>query len=128
MIRKPFRRLLVCRAREAGSVTLETAMALPALIVVVVLLAWGLSIGVAQVRSIDVARDVARSLARGDDQTAVLERAQHAMGGEGSIEVFGSGDEIRVEVLWMARLEWPLLPDLPAVDVGAQASIPKESR
>ncbi len=54
--------------RERGAVTAELAMVLPLLLAVVVAMTWLLSVGLAQVRTVDAAREAARALARGEDE------------------------------------------------------------
>ena len=51
-------------------------MALPLLIAVTVGLVWLLSVGAAQVRAVDAARETARAVARGDDQAAAVARGE----------------------------------------------------
>lgn len=52
--------------RNRGMVTAETALALPALVLVVGLMLWALLAVTAQLRCVDAARAAARSVARGD--------------------------------------------------------------
>lgn len=52
---------------ERGAATAELAVVLPVLLAVTVGLVWLLSVGLAQVRTVDAAREVARAVARGDD-------------------------------------------------------------
>ena len=52
---------------ERGAVTAELAMGLPLLVAVTIGLVWLLSVGAAQVRTVDAARETARAVARGDD-------------------------------------------------------------
>ncbi len=56
------------RADERGAVTAELAMVLPLLVIVTAALAWLLGVGADQLRIVDATREVARALARGDDQ------------------------------------------------------------
>ncbi|MFI2708388.1 TadE family type IV pilus minor pilin, partial [Nocardioides sp. CER28] len=52
-------------ARDRGAATAELVMVLPALVAVTIGLVWLLSVGAAQVRTVDAARETARALARG---------------------------------------------------------------
>jgi TadE-like protein len=52
---------------ERGAVTAEVAVALPALVVVTVLLMWLVGVASAHIRCADAAREAARTLARGDE-------------------------------------------------------------
>jgi hypothetical protein len=47
-------------------------MVLPLLVVVTAALAWVLGVGADQLRIVDATREVARALARGDDQSAAV--------------------------------------------------------
>ncbi len=51
---------------ERGAVTAELALGIPMLMAVTIGLVWLLSIGVAQIRAVDAAREAARAVARGD--------------------------------------------------------------
>lgn len=54
------------RRDETGAVTAEAAVVIPILVLVAVGLCWLVSLGVAQLRVVDAARETARSLARSD--------------------------------------------------------------
>jgi len=56
------------RRDEDGAVTVETAMALPMLVVFTLSMAWLVSIGLTQVRAVDAARETARAAARDEDR------------------------------------------------------------
>ena len=56
-------------------------MVLPLLLAVVVAMTWMLTVGLAQVRAVDAAREAARALARGDDPG--LRRGSRRPGGAG---------------------------------------------
>ena len=60
------------RSEEVGAVTAELAMVLPLLVMVTAALAWLLGVGADQLRIVDATREVARALARGDDQTVAV--------------------------------------------------------
>lgn len=63
---------------ERGMVTAETAVALPVLVAVTLAMVWLLTLGVAQMKVTDAAREAARALARGepaDRAAALAERA-----------------------------------------------------
>ena len=59
-----------------GAVTAELAMALPILVAVTWGLAWLLSVGLAQVRTVDAARETARAVARGDPTDSAVARGR----------------------------------------------------
>jgi Flp pilus assembly protein TadG len=62
----------VASKTQRGAVTAELAMGLPLLVAVTLGLAWLLTVGLAQVRMIDAARETARAVARGDSTDSAL--------------------------------------------------------
>jgi len=62
--------------RDRGAATAELVAVLPGLVAVVLALAWLLSLGIAQVRTVDAARETARALARGDEDSAAVGRGE----------------------------------------------------
>ena len=54
---------------QRGAATAELALAIPLLLSLTIGLVWLLSIGAAQVRMVDAAREAARATARGDPPT-----------------------------------------------------------
>jgi hypothetical protein len=56
------------RRGQAGVVTAETAIASMGLVIVAVAMLFVVAVGIAQVRCVDAARDVARALARGESE------------------------------------------------------------
>ena len=71
------------RASERGAATAELAMVLPLLVAVAIGLVWLLSVGAAQVRAVDAARETARALARGDGEAPGAVRVEPVPGEEG---------------------------------------------
>ena len=69
-------RLRAATRSESGMVTAETALAIPALVAVVVALAWLLSLGLTQGVVAQAAREGARAAARGESAVAVRSAAQ----------------------------------------------------
>lgn len=86
--------------------TAETAVALPALVAVVVVLLAGLSAGVDQLRCVDAARVAARALARGEDPARAAAAAQAAAPPGAGVSVRAQGDLVQVVVTARART-WP---------------------
>ncbi len=68
-------------------------MALPLLLAVTVGLVWLLSVGAAQVRVVDAARETARALARGDDPSAAVAAGERVVPDGGGVTV-AVGDEV----------------------------------
>lgn len=84
------------RAPDAGYATAETAVVLPALVLLAAMLIWGVLAAAAQIRCIDAARVGARAAARGDaDATA---RAQAAAPSGAAVHVALEGEDVRVTV------------------------------
>lgn len=86
------------RSDEQGAVTAEAAVALPALVLVAVGLCWLVSLGVAQVRVVDAARETARALARGDDTGSAGELARQVAPPHATLTVRSDGATVRVTV------------------------------
>lgn len=107
--------------RERGAVTAELALALPTLVAVTIGLVWLLSVGVAQVRTVDAARETARAVARGDDPGSAIAVGERVAPAGVRIRVEASDD--RVVVRASGRVAGPggLLDFLPGADVSAEA-------
>jgi TadE-like protein len=82
---------------DRGSVTVETAIALPAFLLVLVLALGGLSAVADQVRCVDAAREVARLVARGEGDRAEDAVAQIAPEGA-KVTINTDGEHIYVGV------------------------------
>lgn len=88
---------------QAGMVTMETAMATPALAFVAVTLAWLLSLGIAHAQLQQAAREGARSAGRGDSDAqvaAVVSRVAPSA----SVRVARSS---RYVVVWLSEVRSP---------------------
>ena len=111
------------RARRSarGMVTAETAMVLPFLVLVTVLLAWALSLTLVEVRCLDAAREGARELARGESPAQARAAAGQSAPAGATITFAPGGGQVRVVVAARAHPPIPLLPALPAVEVHASA-------
>lgn len=96
-------------------------MVLPLLVAVALGLVWLLTVGAAQVRAVDAARETARALARGDDEATALGRGEQVAPGGSRISVTRGGGEVRVTVT--GRVEGPggLFAHLPAPRLRAEA-------
>lgn len=106
-----------------GSVTAETAVALPALMVVAVLAAWLVAAVAAEVRCVDAARLGARALARGDPAEQALAEASRAAPRDAQVRVRLVGGDVEVEVVGLVG---PGVLGIPPVRVGATARAPVE--
>ena len=83
---------------DRGSATAETAIVLPVVVLmVVVILLTGAGLG-AQVRLESAARGAARDMARGEDPAVAVATAQRIGGDATSVQISGTGVWVRVEV------------------------------
>lgn len=88
---------------DRGSATAETAVVLPVVVLLVVVLAFVGIAGAQQVRVESGARAAARELARGEDEAAAV-AAAHAGAGPGArVAVTREGPYVRVEVSEILR-------------------------
>ena len=111
---------------DAGSVTAETAVLLPGLVAVLVLLLWAVQAVAGQLRCIDAARVGARAAARGDGPLEAVSLARLAAPSGAVVTVASTAESVVVTV--RARIR--ALPTggaaIPAVSVAATATAPKE--
>jgi hypothetical protein len=109
------------RADDRGAVTAELALALPVLLAVTAGLVWLLAVAVAQVRTVDAAREAARALARGDGAGEALALGERVAPDGVRLSVSRSGD--RVVVRARGRISGPggLFGALPGATVRAEA-------
>lgn len=109
------------RCADRGAATAELVAVLPVLVAVVLGLVWLLSLGIAQVRTVDAAREAARALARGDAPATAIGRGQRVGPAGTSIAVDERADQVRA----MASVEMHgpggLLGFLPGVRLHATA-------
>jgi hypothetical protein len=105
-----------CRSpADRGGVTVEAAIAVCGLLVVLVLGACGITAVIGQLRCTDAAREAARLVARGERDRA--EAAVRSVAPAGArVVVHPEGDAVRVEVS-----AEPALGLLPGVHLRAQA-------
>ena len=106
---------------ERGAVTAELALGLPLVLAVTVGLVWLLAAASAQIRVVDAARESARSMARGDSESAARAVAQQIAPAGAAIQVVVEGS--RVAVTASAAVDGPggLLDFLPGVTVRSRA-------
>lgn len=104
---------------DRGSVTAETAVVLPVLLVVLALLVWALACVSAQLGCVDAARSAARLAARGE-RAAVVAAAAREVGPKGA-EVRSSSSGDRVVVVVTAEVRPFGAVRLPPVRVSARA-------
>jgi hypothetical protein len=111
---------------DTGSVTAETAVVLPAVMLVLAILLWGLAVGSGQIALIDAARSGARMAARGDSigdiRTAVKSSSSMVTG----VSVKTEADAIRVKVDGRVRAFGPLHRLLPELNLHAETVAVRE--
>lgn len=101
-------------------VTAETATVLPVLLALTVCLIWIISLGIAEVRCLDAAREAARLAARGDDEQARAVAAQAAPD-DATVTLAEADGLVTATVSVSARPDVPLLGHLPGVQLSARA-------
>ncbi|GGQ29022.1 hypothetical protein GCM10010266_60360 [Streptomyces griseomycini] len=104
------------RGGDRGSVTAESAMVLPVLVMFATALVYGLLVVAAQIQCVDAARTGARAAARQDPPDAVVEVTRGAAPPGAEVRVSREAEHVRVVVV--ARP--PLLDGLP-FDVREEA-------
>ena len=106
------------RRRQRGSATVEIAVALPALVLVLGVALAALQLGVDQVRCVDAARITARLLARGDDEAVARTNGLAVAPRGASVAVRQGGRVVRVTVSApppRALAAWGVVPPPTAV-------------
>jgi Flp pilus assembly protein TadG len=106
---------------ERGAVTAELALGLPLVLAVTVGLVWLLAAASAQIRVVDAARESARTVARGDSESAARAIALKIAPTGATVDVVIEGG--RVAVTASAGVDGPggLFDFLPGVTVRSQA-------
>jgi hypothetical protein len=114
---------------ERGSATAETAVALPALVVVLALCLWVLGVAAATLRCAEAARAAARAAARGEPPSGVGDTAARTAGRPVTTTTTAHGDLLTVRVSWRVAAHVPLLGRLiPAFTVHQTATARIEPR
>ncbi len=109
---------------DRGSVLLETAIAIPVLLVIAGALAWALSLATTSLTLQEAARQVARDVARGIDSASAVAGAERAFPGA-SITVTDVTDAVVVVVTRDVAAPVPLLSGL-TVPLRQELSMPRE--
>ena len=107
------------KGRDSGTTTAETAVALPALALLLAMAVWAVSAAGAQIRCTDAARLGARAAARGEPIPWVRAVATRAAPDRAEVTVGRDATSTRVSVA--APVPPPLAGDLRALVVSAQA-------
>jgi hypothetical protein len=118
---KPVRPLRLPRKADRGSVTAETAVVLPVLVIVLGMVLWGVGAAGAQLRCIDAARAGARAYARGEDPAAARLAVDQAAPRGATLVVRRSGELVEVRVRAPVHPPGALQRMLPTLEVSAVA-------
>jgi len=110
------------RARlDRGFVTAETAVALPSLVLVALMLAWVLAAVTMQLECVDAARAGARAYSRGESAEASRAAALEAAPDGAAVDISRTGDFIRVTVTVRLEPSGGLVGFVPGVTVDGEA-------
>jgi hypothetical protein len=109
-----------------GTVTAETAIALPVLVAVTLGLVWFIALAVTQVQVVDAARETARALARDESLATAVDLGRRVAPDHTRITVHEGPGEVRVRVVAEVRGPGGLFDFLPGVEVDAEAVTAKE--
>ncbi|WP_248962364.1 TadE family type IV pilus minor pilin [Sphaerisporangium perillae] len=105
---------------DSGSVTAETAVALPSLALVLGAALWAISVAAAQLECVDAARAGARAAARGESLEAVRQAAGRAAPLGAAVSVTRDSKLSRVTISASIRPSWAIA--IPPIPVGASAT------
>jgi Flp pilus assembly protein TadG len=112
---------------ERGAATAELALAIPLLLSLTIGLVWLLSVGAAQVRMVDAAREAARAAARGDPVAEAQARAEQIAPPGSTVAVLSRDDEVVSTATGSVDPPGGLLGFLPTVSLHARAVAALES-
>ena len=101
-------------------------MVLPALVAVTIGLVWLLSVGFAQMRVVDAARETARSLARGDPEANARAVGRRVAPPAASLSIATAGDRITVVATASVRGPGGVFAFLPGCAVRSEAVAVRE--
>lgn len=106
---------------ERGGVTAETAVVLPALVLVLGAAVWCVSVLAAQVRCADAAREGARAVARGEQPALVRDLVLDAAPEGARLTITHASGQVRVVVSAQVRPPGPVLSRIGGIDVSSTA-------
>ena len=105
--------------------TAETALAIPVLVGLTVVLIWMVAFGIGQMRTTDAAREAARALARGESEAAAAALVQ-AVDPGASMTVQRTGDRVVVTVTRSDRGAFGALTSLAGVTRATATAVIEE--
>ncbi len=116
------------RRTERGSVTAETAVVLPALLVLLAAVLWALAAAAGHLRCVDAARAAARELARGESAASARHAAGQVAPTGALVSIHTVDGLIRVDVSTTVHPFGPVLSRLPGLAVrGDATAFPEEA-
>ncbi|MCW2747045.1 MAG: hypothetical protein JWP10_187 [Nocardioidaceae bacterium] len=107
--------------RERGMVTAETAVVLPFLVAIGLLLVWVVSIGMTQVRLVDASREGARMIARGDATSRAVRTVKDLAPKGAKVSVSKEDGLVTITVKGTAKLDIPLFARVTKVGLKARS-------
>ncbi|HWL36786.1 MAG TPA: TadE family type IV pilus minor pilin [Frankiaceae bacterium] len=109
--------------RERASATAETAVALPALVLVLGVCVWALALAGTALRCAEAARSAARAAARGETTEAATEAARRSGGPGVAVATAVDGELVTVRVTARSAPPLPVLGRLlPPVTITREAT------
>ncbi|WGL52828.1 TadE family type IV pilus minor pilin [Nocardioides sp. BP30] len=108
-------------SRDRGAATAELVAVLPVLVAVVLGMVWLLSLGVAQVRTVDAARETARALARGDPPATAIDHGRQVGVAGTSLLIDEPAGQVRARASVRVHGPGGVLGFLPGVRLHATA-------
>lgn len=102
-------------------VTAEIAAAFPALVVVLLMAVWAVTIAAGHLRCTDAAREAARAAARGEEPAVVRQVAAEAAPNGATVEMTEVDGTLEVQVSARMAMPGPLGDTLPAPTVSAHS-------
>ncbi len=115
------------RSGQAGSVTAETAVILPLLLVVLTAAISVLAIVGAQLRCVDAARSAARVAARGDSLDLVRSTGERSAPAGAAVRLISTADTVEVVITAEVRPLGGALRIVPVVAVRGRAVAAREA-
>ena len=116
------------RLDQRGAATAETAMMMPLLVLTTVALVWLLSLGAAQIRVVDAAREVARAVARDEPRDTALALGRRIAPPGAAIRIRSGDGHVVVAVAAEVRGPGGLFRFVHGVSVDAEAVAATEAR
>ncbi|MBB5787598.1 TadE family type IV pilus minor pilin [Jiangella mangrovi] len=106
---------------QRGMVTAELAAAFPALVLVLIMAVWAITIAAGQLRCTDAAREAARAASRGEDLSVVQQVAAEAAPEGAAVDLVEVDGTLEVRVSARMAMPGPLGDTLPALTVSGRS-------